>query len=274
MSSPLHELTLGADARPARVLVFDSGVGALSVCERLARRLPSASLLFASDNAGHPYGAMDERALVARVVGLLGGWCERHAPDAVVVACNTASTAALPALRARLRAPVVGVVPAIKPAARLSTSGVVTLLATPATIGRAYTGRLIADHAAGATVFRLASMALVGIAERKLRGTAAPKSALAKILSPLTQDPVAARSDVVVLGCTHFHWLRSELAGACPRPLRWIDPIEAVCRRTAAVLAEAPRRASAAPGERRALFTDPRGASALSARLNAMGFVH
>ena len=265
-----------AAEQPRRVLVFDSGVGGLSICARLARRSPPLSLLFASDNAGHPYGAMDESSLVARSVRLLTAWCERHAPEAVIVACNTASTVALPALRARLAAPVIGVVPAIKPAARLSASGVIALLATPATIGHAYIDRLVAEHAAGTTVFRLASMALVGIAERKLRGVAPPRAELARVLSPLADDPVAARSDVVVLGCTHFHWLQDELAAACPRPVRWVDSTEAICRQLAVVLAKTPPRPARrpAPGAHRALFSDPQaaGVRALAPRLAEMGF--
>ncbi len=255
MLTPRSAPTPADDDDSQRVLVFDSGAGVLSIGQHVANSFPSVSLLLASDNAGHPYGAMDERALVARVARLLDMWCERHAPAVAIVACNTASTAALPTLRARLRVPVIGVVPAIKPAARLSASGVITLLATPATIKREYMRGLIAKHAAGATVFSLASMELVEIAERKLRGAAVVPGALARILAPLSNDPLALRSDVVVLGCTHFHLLREELGAACPRPVRWLDSTEAISRRLAAVLPE-PRAALARPVHR-ALFSNP-----------------
>lgn len=215
-------------ARLPRVLVFDSGVGGLSILAEIRDRVPRCELVYACDNAAFPYGTKGEDELVARVELVLKGLISETNPDIVVVACNTASTVALPHIRAHFPNPVVGVVPAIKPAARLTRSGVIGLLATPATVNRPYTLGLIDDFASHCTVHRLGSLRLVEMAEEKLRGKGTDPSEIRDIISPLFADPAL---DTLVLACTHFPLLRAELEAAAPRPVQWVDSGEAIARR-------------------------------------------
>ena len=130
-----------------RLLVFDSGVGGLSVATEIRREHPSADITYVADDAGFPYGEWEDTPLTDRVVGLIAELIGRFRPDAVVIACNTASTLVLPPLRARFDIPFVGTVPAIKPAAERTRSGVVGVLGTYGTIRRDYTRGLIESFA-------------------------------------------------------------------------------------------------------------------------------
>jgi glutamate racemase len=132
----------------ATAIVFDSGVGGLSVFDCIAASLPGLGLLYVADNAYFPYGTKEESALVTRVRDLLVRLAARHRPDLIVIACNTASTVALPAVRNALSLPIVGTVPAIKPAAQISVARVIGLLGTPGTVRRQYTQALIEEFAA------------------------------------------------------------------------------------------------------------------------------
>ena len=122
------------DSEGRRILMLDSGVGGLSVLAEIRRRLPGLGVVYVADSAFYPYGNKPEAALVRRLPALLAGLCARYRPAAVVVACNTASTVALPATRAAVTASVVGCVPAIKPAAEISRSRCIGLLGTPGTV--------------------------------------------------------------------------------------------------------------------------------------------
>ncbi|GIX30552.1 MAG: glutamate racemase [Porticoccaceae bacterium] len=224
------------------ILVFDSGVGGLSILAELRRLLPGARYIYGCDNAAFPYGCKDEAFLVARVETVLGRLVEETDPAVVVVACNTASTVALPRIRARVPVPVVGVVPAIKPAAQRSASRVVGLLATPATVARRYTQWLIETYAADCTVHRLGSTELVALAEAFVRGRPVDEAVVAEAIAPLFADP---RLDTVVLGCTHFPLLRAALEAAAPRPVAWIDSGEAIARRVASFTGPLPGTPSA-----------------------------
>ena len=168
-----------------RVLVFDSGVGGLSVAQEIQQRLPQISLVYASDNAFFPYGTKGEAELIARVDQVIDALLARYPADILVIACNTASTLTLPHLRSKLSLPIVGVVPAIKPAALMSKSGVIGLLATPATVARPYTHELIREYATNCQVISLGSSALVQIAEQKLRGEAIDSAAIGAITQEL-----------------------------------------------------------------------------------------
>ncbi|MFT7526108.1 MAG: glutamate racemase [Arenicella sp.] len=192
----------------ARIAIFDSGVGGLSIYSEVSRRLPGHEFVFVSDNQCYPYGNKAEDWLIERVQQLGQRVAERCSPDVFVVACNTASTVVLPALRETLAIPVVGVVPAIKPAAKLSKTKHLGLLATPGTIARAYTNDLIKEFAADCTVSKVGSGRLVELAEQKLRGEKIDLSVLEAELEPLLGD---TKIDVLVLACTHFPLLSNEI---------------------------------------------------------------
>lgn len=214
-----------------RVLVFDSGVGGLSVAREIQRRLPGLPLVYASDNGFFPYGTKGEIELIARVDRVIRRLLERYPVDILVIACNTASTLTLPHLRSQLRLPIVGVVPAIKPAAKLSQTGVIGLLATPATVARPYTHELIREYAPHCDVISLGSSELVQIAEQKLRGETIDEHAIARIVTELMRHEKAPLMDVLVLACTHFPLLKEELSLYLPETVQLIDSGEAIARR-------------------------------------------
>jgi glutamate racemase len=251
-----------------RVLVFDSGVGGLSVFDAIAASGHAFELDYAADNAWLPYGLKTDEQLRARVPALLSRLVEQWSPDAVVVACNTASTIALEPVRAALTIPVVGVVPPIKPAAALTQTGAIGLLATPATVQRAYTDDLIAQFADGKRVIRFGSAALVGAAERKLRGEPVDNAAIQEAIDGLFDVPGGAEIDVVALACTHFPLLASELAAAAPRACVWMDSGAAIARRLANVLTAE----QGASRVLRAAFTSGDSARALLRAFEARGF--
>lgn len=222
----------------APILLFDSGVGGLSVLAPVRARLPEAAIVYAADNAGFPYGTRAEGEIAARVPALLGRLVERYRPAVVVVACNTASTIALAAVRAALDLPVVGTVPAIKPAAAASRSRTIGVLGTAATVRQPYVDRLAAEFAVDCTVLRHGSARLVELAEAKLRGQAPDPAAVAAELAGLTGQPGGEGIDTVVLACTHFPLLAAELAAAAPRPLTFVDGGEGIARRVAYLLSK------------------------------------
>lgn len=216
----------------ARVLIFDSGVGGLSVLEEIRKGAPDLAVTCVLDNAFFPYGNRTGPELVGRLPGLLAGLCEVHDPDVVVVACNTASTVALEHIRAALQVPVVGTVPAIKPAALKTRTGVIGLLGTPGTVERQYTGELIADHAPDVYVIRHGSARLVALAEARLRGQQLNFTELKGILENLTNHRRGHEMDILVLACTHFALVRDEIAHLLSPDITIIDSGEAIARRT------------------------------------------
>lgn len=215
------------------LLVFDSGVGGLSVLGAIRDLLPAAPLVYAADSAGYPYGTKRPAEIEARVPALLGRLAERFDPELIVIACNTASTIALDAVRGALDLPVVGTVPAIKPAAALSTSRTIGVLGTEATVRQPYVDRLSAEFAADCTVIRHGSAELVDLAEAKLRGETAAPGACGRALRGLFGQPGGDRIDTIVLACTHFPLVEEELAAASPCPVRFVDGKEGIARRTA-----------------------------------------
>ncbi|HEX6375117.1 MAG TPA: glutamate racemase [Allosphingosinicella sp.] len=255
-------------ARP--LLIFDSGVGGLSVLGAIRALLPTAPLVYAADSAGYPYGTRRPAEIEARVPALLGRLAERYDPELIVIACNTASTIALDPVRAALDLPVVGTVPAIKPAALLSKTRTIGVLGTEATVRQPYVDRLAAEFAADCRVIRHGSAELVDLAEAKLRGEPAPGEAFAAALAGLFAQPGGARIDTVVLACTHFPLIEAELAAAAPHPVRFVDGKEGIARRTAALLGD--RAWPAAAGEGIAVFTGSAArAQAYRAGLAAFG---
>ena len=251
-----------------RVLVFDSGVGGLSVLDAIAASGHALELDYAADNAWLPYGLKSDAQLRDRVPALLARLVEQWAPAIVVVACNTASTIALEQVRAALSVPVVGVVPPIKPAAAATRSGAIGLLATPATVRRAYTDDLIAQFATDKSVVRFGSSALVEAAEQKLRGEPLNQSAITEAIDGLFGAPGGADIDVIALACTHFPLLTQELAAAAPKQAVWLDSGAAIARRVAHVVMATPGQARA----RYAGFTDASAARALYPAFRSRGF--
>ncbi len=215
----------------APILLFDSGVGGLSILRALKKAAPHAPIVYAADFAGLPYGSKTEAEIAARVPALLGRLVERYRPRLVTIACNTASTIALPAVRAALDIPVVGTVPAVKPAALQTRSGVIGLIGTQATIRQTYVDNLLHEHGRGATLIRIAAPELVEAAERKLRGQTNDAAVFAVVIGRLLAAPDAEGMDIVVLACTHFPLLTAELAAAAPPGLRFIDGADGIARR-------------------------------------------
>jgi glutamate racemase len=200
----------------APLLFFDSGVGGLSVLGPTRKLIPNAPIVYAADSAGFPYGKRTEAELAARVPALLGRLVERFHPRLAVIACNTASTIALDHVRAALDIPVVGTVPAIKPAAEMSKSRVIGVLGTEATVRQPYVDDLAARFASDCTVIRHGSAELVDLAEAKLAGEAVPIEAIRDAIAPMFAQPDGERIDVMVLACTHFPLLAEEITAAFP----------------------------------------------------------
>jgi glutamate racemase len=218
------------------ILFLDSGVGGLSVLAAVRARLPDWPLVYCADSAGFPYGVKSEAEVSARVAGLLGRLTERLRPAIVVIACNTASTIALGHVRPVLAVPVVGTVPAIKPAAEGSISRVIGVLGTDATVRQPYVDDLSARFAADCTVLRHGAADLVLAAEAKLRGETPDPAIFTRAMAGLTSQPGGERMDSIVLACTHFPLVAEELAAASPHPIRLVDGAEGISRRTAHLL--------------------------------------
>lgn len=261
------------------ILVFDSGVGGLTVQREIVRARPDARCVYVADDAAFPYGALTEDVLIARVMDVIARMDALYAPDCVVIACNTASTLVLPHLRARFSFPVVGTVPAIKPAAKLSANKLFAVLATPGTVARDYTRALIADHAPDCEVVLVGARKLAGLAEAWLRGEAVDDAAVGQEIAPcfvsrMRADGSMARTDVVTLSCTHYPLLLPLYQRLAPWPVMWIDPARAIARRVVQLLGAS--RARVRPqgaGDNEALFTAAGEIlPALQAALRARGF--
>ncbi|UZE97143.1 glutamate racemase [Alkalimarinus alittae] len=220
-----------AAARSPTVMVFDSGVGGLSVCESILSLCPGVRIIYIADNASFPYGTKSEDYLRSRITTVLSAQCKRYQPDMLVIACNTASTLVLSDLRAMLSIPVVGVVPAIKPAAESTQTGAIGLLATSATVQRHYTNQLVADFASHCDVIRVGSSRLVEMAELYLRGEEINEAELASILADFFCETLAQPVDKIVLGCTHFPLLKSQLNNCAPQQVEWVDSGSAIAKR-------------------------------------------
>ncbi len=216
---------------PLTILVLDSGLGGLTVFREVGAARPDARFVYVADDAFFPYGAHAEAELVAHMVPLVGDLIERHRPDLVVIACNTASTLVLPHLRARFTVPFVGTVPAIKPACAASRSKRVSVLGTEGTVSREYTRALIRDFANGADVTLVGSARLAAMGEAELRGEPADDSSIAREIGPCFVDEGGRRTDTVVLACTHFPLLLARLERLAPWPVSFIDPAPAIARR-------------------------------------------
>ena len=247
---------LGAgEARARRALVFDSGLGGLSVLAEIERLRPDVEIVYAADDAAFPYGRLSEADLVARVETVMARLIGEHKPDIVVIACSTASTLALPPLRAAYpQLPFVGVVPAIKPAAAASRSGLISVLATRGTVARDYTQALVREHAAGCEVTLIGSPLLAVIAERVVRGEQVEDREIEREIAPCFVERDGRRTDQVVLACTHFPLILDRLARLAPWPVGFVDPAPAIARRLDALIGPA-RTGAPKAREGTAVFT-------------------
>ena len=266
LGTPLSAPAMEVD-RP--LLLFDSGVGGLSVLDAVARALPQAPLVYVADTGGFPYGTRSEAEIAARVPALLGRLVERYRPRLVTIACNTASTIALAAVRAALDLPIVGTVPAIRPAALASRSRAIGVLGTDATVRQPYVDRLATEFAADCLVLRHGSARLVELAEAALRGDPGDLAEYRAIVDGLLGKPGGEAIDTVVLACTHFPLVADRLAAASPRPLAFVDGADGIARRVAVLTAGQPWPEMRPPGI--AVFTSAIDPAPLRPALAARG---
>lgn len=239
--------------RGMSLLVFDSGLGGLTVLREMRVLLPARRYVYVADDAAFPYGDWDEDALRERLVALFGQLLDAHRPELSVVACNTASTVALGALRAAYPGhPFVGTVPAVKPAAERTRSGLVSVLATPVTVERQYTHDIIARHAPHCRVTLVGSRRLASLAEQYLVEGHVDEEAVRAETAPCFVEAGGQRTDIVVLACTHYPFLVNRMRKVAPWPVDWIDTAEAIARQALTLAApDAPPEA----GDDLAVFT-------------------
>lgn len=256
--------------RAPKILVFDSGLGGLTVLAELVKARPDAGFIYVADDAGFPYGPLSQDELCARVMHVLSHQIAVHQPDCVVIACNTASTVVLPMLRGRFSVPFVGTVPAIKPAAALSRSRIMAVLATPGTVARDYTHGLIREFAGDCRVVLVGSPRLAGEAEALLRAKPVRDDVIAAEIAPCFVEEDGQRTDVIALSCTHYPLLIAQLQRLAPWPVSFIDPAPAIARRVVQVLGAAVEDAPRLQGM--AVFTGRSAVpDALRLRLAASG---
>jgi glutamate racemase len=224
-------------SRPAKILVFDSGLGGLTVLRALVRQRADADYLYAADDLGFPYGPRREDEVVALVMEAMDRLIGDLRPDCVVIACNTASTLVLPHLRAKYpRIPFVGTVPAIKPAAEFSTTRMISILATPGTVSRDYTRDLIEKFAGHCNVTLVGAKKLATLAEAHMHGEMLDEGEIRAEIAPCFVEDGERRTDCVVLACTHYPLLSDSFTRLARWPVHWIDPAPAIARRADHVL--------------------------------------
>lgn len=229
-----------SSARP--VLMFDSGIGGLTVLREARVLMPERRFVYVADDAAFPYGAWEEGRLRERIVGLFADLIAKHNPQIAVIACNTASTLVLADLRAAFPGtPFVGTVPAIKPAAERTRSGLISVLATPGTVKRQYTRDLIGEWASKVHVRLVGSERLAGLAETYMREGFVDEQAVRDEILPCFIEQDGLRTDIVVLACTHYPFLVNRMRKTAPWPVDWIDPAEAIARRALSLLPQSTR---------------------------------
>ncbi|MBN6064917.1 glutamate racemase [Aggregatibacter actinomycetemcomitans] len=217
------------------ILFFDSGVGGFSVYREVKQLLPDYHYLYCFDNAYFPYSEKPEEKIIERTLKICQHIDQMYFPDLIVIACNTASTVVLPALREHFSVPIVGTVPAIKPAATQTTTKHIGLLATKGTVKRKYLSDLIDKYAADCRVEKIGSTKLVELAERKLHGYPIDLNEIkSEVLTWVTMSDL----DCVVLGCTHFPLIKSEIQQCLPQVSYFIDSGAAIAKRVESLLSD------------------------------------
>ena len=236
-----------------KILVFDSGLGGLTVHAEIVKALPHASIIYVADDAAFPYGRLETDVLIARVVVVIAAMIKRHAPDIVVIACNTASTICMPVLRAAFTLPFVGTVPAVKPAALLSKTRTISILGTPGTVNREYTHDLIIEHAADCRVNLVGAPHLARLAEAHLRGEAVRDADVLAEILPCFKEKDGIKTDAIALACTHYPLLLDVYRRIAPWEVEWVDPAPAIAKRVVSLLGE--HNAAGPLGRTEAVFT-------------------
>ncbi|HLO65242.1 MAG TPA: glutamate racemase [Azonexus sp.] len=216
---------MDSSLNPHPIAVFDSGLGGLTVLRALQARLPQEDFLYFADTRFLPYGDRPEAFIRERAVRIAEALARRGA-KALVIACNTATAAAAEAVRAAAPIPVVALEPGVKPAAALTRSGVIGVLATTRTLHSERFQRLVGDHASG---HRVLAQACPGLAEAiEMHG---PDSRpVEQLLDAFVAPLAAAGADIVVLGCTHYPWVAAMIARRLPAGVTLLDTGEAVAR--------------------------------------------
>jgi glutamate racemase len=255
----------------APILFFDSGIGGLTVLREARVLMPGRRFVYVADDAAFPYGNWEEAALQEHIAGVFGPLLEKHRPAISVIACNTASTLAVADLRRRFPGHTfVGTVPAIKPAAERTRSGLVSVLATPGTVKRQYTRDLIRQWASKCHVRLVGSVNLATLAETYMRDGFVEEAAVRAEIAPCFMERDGRHTDIVVLACTHYPFLVNRMRKTAPWPVDWIDPAEAIARRALSLLGEKRGASGAHPGEDIAVFTS--GAADFATRRLMQGF--
>ena len=207
------------------IAVFDSGLGGLTVLQALRGRLPNEDYFYFADTRFLPYGDRPEIFLRERGV-LIAQALVRRGAKALVIACNTATAAAAEAIRAAVELPIVALEPGVKPAVVLSQSGVIGVLATTRTLQSERFQRLVGNHA---NQHKVIAQACPGLAEAiESLGPDSPE--VGRLLDVYLQSLAAAGADVVVLGCTHYPWVATEIAARMPAGVTLLDTGEPVAR--------------------------------------------
>lgn len=222
-------MTQKNDLKP--VLMFDSGIGGLTVLREARVLMPERGFIYIADDAGFPYGGWEEPALRERILSLVEKLLKEYDPEICVIACNTAFTLAGADLREKFPSMTfVGTVPAIKPAAERTRSGLVSVLATPGTVKRAYTRDLIQSFATQCHVRLVGSENLARMAEAYIRGETISDEAVMSEITPCFIDKDGKKTDIVVLACTHYPFMANVFRRLAPWPVDWLDPAEAIAR--------------------------------------------
>ncbi|MEM0898325.1 MAG: glutamate racemase [Pseudomonadota bacterium] len=215
------------------ILVFDSGVGGLSVLKEARIIMPDFRYIYVADDAAFPYGAWEEGLLVQRLIALFDNLIDEYAPGLIVIGCNTASTIGIQPLRdAFPDQTFVGTVPAIKPAAERTRSGLVSVLATPGTVKRQYTRDLISRFATKCHVRLVGTESLAQLAEDYMQSGFVSEEAVFDEVKPCFLEQDDQRTDIVVLACTHYPFLVNRMRKVAPWPVDWLDTSEAIARRS------------------------------------------
>ena len=257
------------------ILVFDSGIGGLSVLREARMWLVDQRMIYVGDDAGFPYGEWEESALLERIVGLFDTLMSAHQPKLAIIACNTASTMIMPALRQRFDIPFVGIVPAIKPAAMRTSSGMISILATPGTVNRRYTSMLVEQFAAHRDVTLVGATRLARLSENYMQGNTIDSDILLEEIAPCFVEREGKRTDIIALGCTHYPFLVNEMRKVAPWPVDWLDPAEAVAHRALQQLHSYWPQLKTSPEEKAAdiaIMTSGKPSEATARLLGSFGF--